>query len=371
LKIKAVLVVAAFAFCLLLVILTRQATSDLFSIHHMDFFEYGSDWDNFKLNNITLNQDKNRLLLNAPDKPGYLESPSVETDFDFNEILLSWNCDIDKSGGLYFILSVSPDNQNWYKFSYQQWGDITGNSPDFPTASEKIEGVGRLDTDIIKLDKSMRYYKFSTACFADNNYHFSLDRISVCYSNTAASIRQFHVNKPPVEKISRLALAVPYYSQHSLPDSIAEEGCSQTSVAMVLNYYNRNYSLLELSEYVYDNINNMYGNWLYNVQTAYKLGMKKTWVGRHNSFEEIAAELLDGKPVIISIAFENGELSGAPYSRTSGHLIVVRGFDGESKVIVNDPYGHDVSDGVKLYDVDELTAVWVRHGGAAYHIWPE
>jgi len=371
LKIKAVLVFAAFAFCLLLVIITRQATSDLLSIHHVDFFEFGSDWDNFKLNNITLNQDKNRLLLNTPDKPGHLESPSIEADFGFNEILLSWNCDIDRSGGLYFILSVSPDNENWYNFAYQQWGDISIDSLELENASEKIEGVGRLDTDIIKLNKPMRYYKFSTACFADNNDHFSLARISVCYTNTAAGIREYHVNKPPVEKVSRVALAVPYHSQHSLPDSIAEEGCSQTSVAMVLNYHGRDYSSLELSEYVYDSINNMYGNWLYNVQTAYQLGIKKTWIGRHNSFEEIAAELLDGKPVVISIAFEDGKLSGAPYSRTSGHLVVVRGFDGESKVIVNDPYGSDVSDGVNLYDIDELTAVWTEHGGAAYHIWPE
>ena len=370
-KIKTVLVIAAFAICLILVILTRQSTSGLFSIHNVDFFEYDTGWNGFKFVNIILSNDKDRLLLDTPDEPGYFESPSVETDFDFNELLLAWNCDIDNSGGLYFILSVSPDNENWHDFAYQQWGDITGDSLELSAVSEKIDGVGRLETDVLKLDKPMKFYRFSSACFADDYGQFSMARISVCYSNTVASIRQYHVNRLPAESISRVALAVPYHSQHSLPDSIAEEGCSQTSVAMVMNYHGRNYSSLELSEYVYDSNNDIYGNWLYNVQAAYQLGMKKTWVGRHNSFEEITAELLDGKPVVISIAFENGELKGAPYTKTSGHLIVVRGFDGESKVIVNDPYGHDVSDGVNLYDIDELTAVWIEHGGAAYHIWPE
>jgi hypothetical protein len=140
---------------------------------------------------------------------------------------------------------------------------------------------------------------------------------------------------------------------------------------MVLNYQGCNCSHLEVSELVYDPNNEIYGNWLYNVQAAYMLGMKKAWVGRHNSFNELIPELLSGKPVVISIAFDYGKLLGPPISQTEGHLIVVRGFDKQCRVLVNDPAGHDVSDGISAYDLDELTAAWVGHGGVAYHIWPE
>ena len=99
--------------------------------------------------------------------------------------------------------------------------------------------------------------------------------------------------------------------------------------------------------------------------------MKKTWVGRHNSLSELVDEISDGKPVVINFAFEDEQLSGAPYSQTSGHIIVVRGFDGKGNVLVNDPAGRDISKGMNAYDIDELTAVWLGHGGVAYHLWPE
>jgi hypothetical protein len=373
LRIKALLIIIAFMLCLILLVITRQATSGVFSIHHVDFYEEGDDWNGFRFDKIVLNKDSTGLLCVNEKATAKFESPVVETNFEFNEILLSWNCFYDNCGGLYIAVSVSSDGKYWNNFSYQNWGYLPD---DFDSLKmflppEKIDDVGWLDIDIIRLYVPMRFYKFTVVCFTNESSQFIIDRINVCYSNISVDIRQYNNHYPSFNGIKEVSLAVPFRTQKSLPDSISGLTCSPTSLTMVLNYHGRGYSPLEVSELVYDPNSEIYGNWLYNVQTAYILGMEKTWVGRHSSFCEFVPELLDGKPVIISIAFDYGKLTRSPVSETDGHLIVVRGFDKQGRVLVNDPAGYDVSDGICVYDFDELTRAWVGHGGIAYHIWPE
>jgi len=372
LKIRYFLVIAAFIICLVLLIVARQSLSGEYKIHHVDFYDDNEDWTGFKFENIILNQDKTKLIIDYPDGPGLIESLPSRTKFVFDEILLSWNCLVNDPGGLFISLSVSPDSSTWYEFAFQKWGNLDSDATEIPDLPLKITDIGRLDVDIIRLKQTMKFYQFKIICVAGADKQFVLDRVSVCYSNVSANMRQYHICSPPVPGIEPIELAVPYKSQHWLPDSIAGLTCSPTSVAMVLNYYNRDYSHLEVAGAVYDQLNDIYGNWPYNVQAAYLLGMKKTWVGRHNSFNELVDELKVGRPVIISIAFaEDQKLMGAPYKSTDGHLIVVRGFDNLGHVLVNDPAGDDISDGVNAYNIDELTAVWTGHQGVAYHLWPE
>ena len=371
-KIKPFIVIIAFFACLVLSVFARQLISGEYKIHHVDFYDNGEDWAGYKFENVILNSDKTKLILVSPDQPGTIESPPEKTNFDFNEILLSWNCLVNSPGGLFITLAVSSDSNDWYEFAYQKWGDLDAIIIALPDLPMKIPDTGWLDEDIIRLVQKMRFYKFKITCLAGANGEFILDRISVCYSNISANIRQFHVNSPLVPDIEPIELAIPYRSQHWLPDSISGLTCSPTSVTMILNYHGREFSTLEVAGVVYDKVNEIYGNWPYNAQAAYVLGLNKTWIGRHNSFNELIDELKAGKPVAISIAFDKDQkLTGAPYKSTDGHLIVVRGFDGNGHVLVNDPAGDDVSDGVNAYDINELTAVWTGHQGVAYHLWPE
>jgi len=241
-----------------------------------------------------------------------------------------------------------------------------------PGLPHKIDDIGYLDEDIIRLRQPMKYYKYTIYAFPGAAGLFFLDRVAVCYSKTDANIREFNKFSPRPEKIEPVTLAVPYQSQKWLPDSISGKTCSPTSVDMVLNYYGLPYRPIEVASAVYDKYNDIYGNWPYNAQAAYILGMGKTWIGRHNSFNELAAELKSGKPVVISIAVdETQKLTGAPYKTSEGHLIVVRGFDKDGNVLVNDPAASDIDGGIVTYDINELTDVWVGHDGVAYHIWPD
>ncbi len=92
---------------------------------------------------------------------------------------------------------------------------------------------------------------------------------------------------------------------------------------------------------------------------------------RLGSLVQVERWIAAGVPVIVSLAFEAGELAGAPIESSNGHLIVVRGFDPAGDVIVNDPAGRSASDVRRVYARRSLESLWLRSsGGTAYLIHP-
>jgi hypothetical protein len=76
--------------------------------------------------------------------------------------------------------------------------------------------------------------------------------------------------------------------------------------------------------------------------------------------------MLMGQPLIISIAAKPGQLRGAPYESTAGHLLVLCGLDEHGKVLVNDPAAISRQAGQLAYFREDLETVWLARGGTAY-----
>ena len=74
---------------------------------------------------------------------------------------------------------------------------------------------------------------------------------------------------------------------------------------------------------------------------------------------------MQGQPVIASIAFDKDSFDDSPATKeTDGHLIVIRGFTPDGKVIVNDPASRRTGNGALYPRPDSLThgsvmAEWV------------
>ena len=83
------------------------------------------------------------------------------------------------------------------------------------------------------------------------------------------------------------------------------------------------------------------------------------------SWEPALQVLQAGSPIVASIRFGRGELSGAPLASTGGHLVTVYGIDGEV-VLVNDPAAPDADSVPRRYDLRAFTHAWLRRRGAAY-----
>jgi hypothetical protein len=121
-----------------------------------------------------------------------------------------------------------------------------------------------------------------------------------------------------------------------------------------------------MAERVRDQTTADFGNWTFNAAAAGALGME-AFVSRLNSLDDLAEELSRGRPVIVSITFAAGELSGSPVKATRGHLLVVTGFTREGNVIVMDPAAPSPKKTRLIYDRYEFHKAWrVNKRGLAY-----
>jgi uncharacterized protein YvpB len=239
---------------------------------------------------------------------------------------------------------------------------------------KSIEGVGKVNVDVLKLEKPMKYARCIIECAgAENNQTMFLRRLafSFSYDNPDwVDLEKYHpMTKQP--DYDRVNLSVPYITQRSLNANKEGGACSPTSVAMVLNYHIPGIEPDAFAWNAYDPKNEIFGNWPYNVQAAFGAGLSKTWVDRHCGFDEIYQEVSSGKPVVISIAYDYDQLPNSPiHAAENGHLVVVIGFAGPDSVICNDPAGHGVDDGIVTYPRKELEKAWIEHTSVAYHLWP-
>lgn len=172
---------------------------------------------------------------------------------------------------------------------------------------------------------------------------------------------------PPAGLVSDLA--VPKRSQMVYPDG-GEVWCSPTSTSMVMAYWGIDQTVPTVVKGVWDYRYNGGGNWPFNTAYAGSLGLEGKVV-RLSSLAEAERWTAAGVPVIASIAFKKGELTGAPISSTAGHLVVIRGFDAAGNVLVNDPAAATNEAVALTYDRVEFEAAWLGNSnGVVYLIYP-
>ncbi len=155
--------------------------------------------------------------------------------------------------------------------------------------------------------------------------------------------------------------------------------CSPTSTSMILAYWAKKLGRDELvvpvpvaAEYIHDRVYGGTGNWPFNTAYASALGdgALHALVARFDSFAQVERLVSEGIPVSISIAYEPGELTGSPITRSDGHLIVVKGFTPSGDVVCNDPaFPNDETVHV-TYKRQELLRAWNHSRRAAYVVWP-
>jgi len=197
----------------------------------------------------------------------------------------------------------------------------------------------------------------------------SIRRISVSYSGPVADDTQRERLSPIPRSGAGWArdLRVPFRAQGHEPANVRGSICSPTAATMVMAYWGVDRPVRENAMAIYDAEHDIFGNWGRAVQRAGELGLD-AWLTRLRSWEQVKSLIAEGQPVIAAINFEKGEFPSALYARTDGHLIVIRGFNANGDVIVNDSASKEKGDGV-IYKADELGRAWFDNaGGVAYII---
>jgi len=122
---------------------------------------------------------------------------------------------------------------------------------------------------------------------------------------------------------------------------------------------------------VYDWIYDGHGNWPFNTAYAATFGYE-AYVARLTSLAKAEECIAAGIPVIMSIAWGKGDLTGAGVDSTNGHLLVLVGFDASGNPIINDPASPSNDTVQRTYLRSEFEPLWLQaSGGTVYLIYPE
>lgn len=173
---------------------------------------------------------------------------------------------------------------------------------------------------------------------------------------------------PSSEAPGGARLSVPAISQMAVGGLIAPRICSPTSVAMVLGYWGRDVPALSLAADVFHASTDRYGVWPAAIAAAARHDVAG-YLLRFPDWASAAWCLEHGMPVVASLRFAAGELRGAPLAQTSGHLVVLTGYDGDW-VLVNDPAAAGDETVPRRYLRSEIERVWLQRAGMGYVLFP-
>jgi hypothetical protein len=277
----------------------------------------------------------------------------------FNELIVSWDAERPSEGTLIFFISTLKDQwSDW--LPYAEWGADHQRTFDETTS----DGEYRTFQDGYTVKNGQYGQGFRIKVVHSNGLYIKeLRCIHVCaYRNEHLPFPSSHTTTKttniPLEGLSQTALDNPHHARL----------CSPTSVTAVLRYLKQSKKIdpSDFSKKVYDPFFDIYGNWIFNTAEASNmLGSNwSCWVQKINHFDEVCNYLKQDCPVIISI---RSPLSGEAYPYKTGHIIVIKGFDPQTrKVFCMDPAFPTDGETLVSYDLDDLMAAWARRGFIAY-----
>ena len=281
---------------------------------------------------------------------------------DVDQIIPCFACTSPRDYGYRFSLSVRTPQGEVATCSLSPIGRLVPG-----LSKEDEEGPVSAQIDVFALRQPLASATLELCVFPEDPEAF---KNSPALLSVSVSDRQEPAVKedaPPAAD-AQVDIPVPLKSQMLQDPEIARRICSPTSVSMVLDHYGIQTEPVDLARLTYHPQHDLYGVWPAGVYAASRWGL----LGYILKFPSWAAAqwLLDcGIPFIASIRFDEGELTDAPIPRTSGHLVVVRGYCAD-KVAVNDPAADSIAGVRRLYPREEFARVWLTRSAAGYVLFP-
>lgn len=306
-------------------------------------------------------------------------SAPVTSPFAFDELVASWNAATPDGTWIKTELQATGGGRTtkWYVLGIWASGDGTIHRTSVPAQGD-ADGFVAIDTFIrSKKAAPLDSYQLRVTLYrADGTAGSPTVRFMGAMTSAESS---FAIPSASTGVVGELA--VPMLSQevhrghYPEYDGGGEAWCSPTSTAMVLGSWGTGPSAEQLrvfpgtahvdgqvdyaARHVYDWNYQGAGNWPDNTAYAATFGLN-AFVTRLRSLAEAERFIAAGIPLVASI---NGKLPGFLFKKTSGHLLVIRGFTGAGDVITNDPAVLADAGARVVYGRADFEKVWL--GGSA------
>lgn len=305
---------------------------------------------------------------------GYFELSQLRFNGGFDMAVASWNADCPPGTWVRIELSASVDDGQtwsaWYEMA--SWGDAATLKRQPRTGKIKADALGKVKEDTLALARPATRLRYRGWLFSDRPEATPLVTLAaVSVVDTTKTVPPDHSPGPAWGKEIRAE----WRSQSKLPSDISWRGCGPTSTAMALTAHGVSVPTEKVAHAVWDELNELYGNWPFLAAGASALmrqsaeaipaaGRKKvfkSYVAWPPDWKDVEAEILAGRPVLVSIYFGKGELKGSITEASDGHLVLVRGFTKQGDVVCLDPAARTEAKGRIVYNRHELHRA--RHGG--------
>ncbi|MCC6545982.1 C39 family peptidase [Candidatus Sumerlaeota bacterium] len=347
------------------------------AVDRLVFFETPDEWNKGAFRNVAVSEATPPRLRLTPGersrgypKQGSFTTREFETDFPFTELLPSWNVNSTENSGFTFDVRVrDAASGEWSPYLYLgHWGK-NPHSPNRRLDYDK----GEVHMDYLKLKEPANAFQVRASFYA---YAFNanpeamptLRRITVSYSGVVKDPEQRRklASSVIVDGNWARSLPVPFRTQRDLPPEVSGSTCSPSSTSMVMAYAGADFPTLQNALRIYDDEYGIFGVWSRATALPSEYGLDG-WLTRFRNWDQVKTQIAKGQPVVASIRFGAGEFPSNPLKSSGGHLIVIRGFQQDGNIIVNDPAHKDVGNGI-VYNKDELAKAWFDKGGVAYII---
>lgn len=302
---------------------------------------------------------------------GELTSGVYAAPQPFDTVVPSWNASTpDGTWVEVQVRACTAGNERWTEYySFGYWAERP-STIGRRSIADRSDADGTVATDTLRLSAGAVYsaFQYRLRLYTTSKRLTPTVRLISVLSSDSSRHRD-GLSLPPFIDVWGMELPVPERSQ-MVYGPHGKVWCSPTSTSMVMAYWGRPVSVLEVAEGVYDLAYRGTGNWPFNTAWAGAFGLE-AYVARFCSMAQVEAWIGAGVPVILSLGFGDGALDGAPIAWTDGHILVVRGFDERGDVIVNEPAAPSDAEVRRVYRRDQLEQVWLRHsGGIVYLIYP-
>ncbi|GGM51170.1 peptidase C39 [Deinococcus arenae] len=278
----------------------------------------------------------------------------------FDELIPSWNAVTPARGSL----SVEVRAQGaggWTRwFSFGTWSD----AGDRASLDGQKDSAGQVLTDTLRLTAKASAFQYRVTLRGAGT------GVRLVAFNTSDRARRSEALGTPGQRAAwGKEVKVPQRSQMLYPNG-GEVWCSPTSVSMILAKYGVNVTVPDAARGTFDREYDGTGNWAFNAAYAGALGMRAV-VLRLPSLAAAETFTAQGTPLAVSLGWKAGELPGAAIPSSTGHLMVLTGFDAQGNPVLNDPAAPTDAGVRRTYPRAAFERLWLGHsGGLAYLITP-
>jgi hypothetical protein len=286
----------------------------------------------------------------------------------FTQLIVSWNVFRPVQGHFSFYAQVrDATTKKWGRWHHMvDWGKDVQRS-----YVSKSDGFSSYVHVRLEIDNKKHADAFRVKIEQQNRASLALvHNISVAISD----FNQF--KQEPANTIDNSLQSVhishiPLIAQFALDHEDNGRICSPVSCSMVLHYMTGKYKdPLNFAAGAFDAGLGAYGSWGCNMAHAFENSDGKCifFARRMNTFCDIHQQLIKGLPVVVSI---RGDLPGALKSFPNGHLIVVVGWDSDTReLLCHDPAAEHHNEVLKRYPIEHFLRVWECSHRLTYVVEP-